>query len=154
MIFEGVDRALRLELQYRWEASDHGRMLYEVLPRVGREWQPLDIDRGAEERCDSSGLFPHRTLPLGWFFIAMGSVGEHALSIVCWGVLPGAFTMGVFSTECAERGVLEPRFGNKGNRFGLSCTLECRPLEPVLFAIRPTFQMGNLEGVFGGRVYL
>ena len=45
MIFEGVDRALRLELQRSWEASDRGRMLYEVLPRVGREWQPLDIDR-------------------------------------------------------------------------------------------------------------
>ena len=45
LIFEGVDRALRLELQRSWEASDRGRMLYEVLPRVGREWQPLDIDR-------------------------------------------------------------------------------------------------------------
>ena len=44
MIFEGVDQALRLELQRSWEASDHGRMLYEVLPRVGREWQPVDID--------------------------------------------------------------------------------------------------------------
>ena len=41
--------------------------------------------------------------------------------------------MGVFSTECAERGVLEPGFGNKGNRFGLSYTLECRLLEPVSF---------------------
>ena len=104
----------------------------------------------AEERCDSSGLFPHWTLLLGWFFIAMGSVGECALSIVWWGGLPGAFAMGVFSIECIERGVLEPGFGNKGNRFGLSCTLECRLFEPVLLAIRPTFQMGYLEGVFGG----
>ena len=41
--------------------------------------------------------------------------------------------MGVFNTECAERRVLEPGFGNKGDRFGLSCTLECRLLEPVSF---------------------
>ena len=54
---------------------------------------------GAEERCDSSGSFPHRTLPLGWFFITMGSIGERALSIVWWGVLLGALTMGVFSNE-------------------------------------------------------
>ena len=44
LIFEGVDRGLRLELQWSWEASDHDRLLYEVFPRVGREWQPLDID--------------------------------------------------------------------------------------------------------------
>ena len=101
---------------------------------------------GAEERCDSSGSFPHRTLPLGWFFSAMGYVGERALSIVWWGVLPGACTIVVFSTECPERGVLEPGFGSKGNRFGLSCTLECRLLEPVSFG-----HSANLsDGLFGG----
>ena len=101
---------------------------------------------GAEERCDSSGSFPHWTLPLGWLFIAMRSVGERALSLVWWGVLPGAFTMGVFSNECAERGVLEPGFGNTGNRFGLSCTLECRLPEPVSFG-----HSANLsDGLFGG----
>ena len=101
---------------------------------------------GAEERCDSSGSFPHWTLPLGWFSITMGSVGERALSLVWWGVLPGAFTMGVFSSECTERGVLEPGFGNTGNRVGLSCTLECRLLEPVSFG-----HSANLsDGLFGG----
>ena len=101
---------------------------------------------GAEERCDSSGSFPHWTLPLGWLFIAMGSVGERALSLVWWGVLLGAFTMGVFSSERTERGVLGPRFGNTGNRCGLSCTLECRLLEPVSFG-----HSANLsDGLFGG----
>ena len=54
--------------------------------------------------------------------------------------------MGVFSSECVERGVLEPGFGNKGNRFGLFCTLECRLLELVSFG-----HSANLsDGLFGG----
>ena len=105
---------------------------------------------GAKERGDSSGPFPHRILSLGWFCITMGYIGERALSSVRWGFLLGAFTLGVFSSERAKRGVLEPRFGNKENRSGLSCTLECGLLEPVFLAIWPIFQMGSLEGVFGG----
>ena len=93
----------------------------------------LGYRSGAEERGDSRGSFSHRTLPLGWFFIAMGSVGERALSIVWWGVLPGAFTMGVCSSERAERGILEPRFGTKGEKPRLSCKRESRLLEPVSF---------------------
>ena len=54
---------------------------------------------GAKEKCDSSSSFPHRALPLGWFSIIVGSIGEHALSIVQWGVLLGAFTIGVSSSE-------------------------------------------------------
>ena len=54
---------------------------------------------GAEETCDFTSSFPHRTLSLGWFFITIGFVEERGLSVVQWGVLPGALTMGVFSRE-------------------------------------------------------
>ena len=40
-----------------------------------------------KERYDSGGLVPHKSLPLGWFSIIIGSVGQHALSIMWWGVL-------------------------------------------------------------------
>ena len=121
-------------------------MLYKVLPRVGREWQPLDIDQVLRTGVTLVARFLIGYCHLGGFSLPWDPLE----SVPCL-LYGGEFSQEHLQWECSI--VIEEReeflsqgFGNKGKKPRLSCTLECRLLEPVSFG-----HLANLsDGQFGG----
>ena len=148
MIFEGVDRALRLELQRSWEASDHGRMLYEVLPRAGREWQPLGIDRVPRRGVTLVARFLTGHCHLGGFSLPWDPL-ESVPCPLCGGEFSREHLLWKCSAVSAQR---EEFLGQgleiQGIDVGCLADLSVGSLSRFLLAIRPNFHMGYSEGVF------
>ena len=150
LIFEGVDRALRLELQRSWEASDRGRMLYEVLPRVGREWQPLHIDRVPRRGVTLVARFLTGHCHLGGFSLPWDPL-ESVHCPLCGGEFSREHLLWECSAVSAQREeFLSQGLEIQGRDLGCLARLSVGSLSRFLLAIRPTFQKGYSEGVLGG----
>ena len=149
LVYEGVDSALRLELQRSWAVSDRGRMLYEVIPRVGREWQPWDIDQVPRRGVTLVARFFIGHCHLGVFSIPWDPL-ERISCPLCGGdfsrehLLWNCTTVSKQREEFLSRGVEV-----WGKDLGRLAHLGLGSLSRFLLAIRPTFWMENVEGVSG-----
>ena len=109
LIIEGADKALRLKLQWTWEASKCGKMLYEVLPREGREWQPLDIDRVLRR-----GVTLVARSFIGHCHLGGFSLPSDPLESVPCTLCGGEFSQGHLLWECSEVSEQREEFLSQG----------------------------------------
>ena len=149
-IFDGVNKALGLELQMSWEASDHGKMLYKVLPRVGRGWQPLDIDWVPRRGVTLVARFLTVHCHLGSFTLLWDPL-ESVSCLLCYEEFSLEHLLWGCSIASEQReDFLIQGLEIWGKDLGGLAHLSVGSLSRFLLTIQPTFQMGSMEGVFGG----
>ena len=149
LVYEGVDSALRLELQRSWAVSDRGRMLHVVIPRVGMEWQPWDIDQVPRRGVTLVARFLTGHCHLGVFSIPWDPL-ERISCPLCGGDFSREHLLWNCTTVSEQREEFLSRGAEVwGEDLGRLAHLGLGSLSRFLLAIRPIFRLENVEGVFG-----
>ena len=135
--------------QWSWVVSGRGRMLHEVIPRVGMEWQPWDIDQ-----------VPRRGVTLvARFLTGHSHIGGFSKPCYPWERISCPLCGGDFSREhllwnCTLVSQQREEFLSRGAEvwgedLGRLAHLGLGSLSRFLLAIRPIFRLENVEGVSG-----